>query len=229
MKPIKTLFLTFLLFSLSNTVSSQRSNKEIIKNVIEHYFEAIGGKDKAAQIETFSSISSSTLKDKKIVLTKKMMLPNRFYTAMEYDGFIVSKNIFNGKKGISIQQDVEKKFSKDELKRHKKNRSIFPEFDYVKTAKYAGIATVKNEDCHVLEVKNAKVFYSTKTGLKVKGISLQEKDGHTFLQELYFSNYIEIKGLFFPSQLKMIAGNSEIQFQTRSILINRDVTKNDFE
>ena len=34
----------------------------------------------------------------------------------------VSKNTFDGKKGISMQQDVEEKFSSTELKRHKKNR-----------------------------------------------------------------------------------------------------------
>jgi hypothetical protein len=157
------------------------------------------------------------------------MLPNLFYSAMEYDGYLVSKNTFDGKKGISMQQDVEEKFSATELKRHKKNRSIFPEFDYLKTANYTGVEKVDKEDCHVLEIENVKVYYAIKTGLKIKGISLQEKDGHSFLQELYFSKYIKIEGILFPSNLTMIAGNNKIEFQTRSILINRDVSKKDFE
>jgi len=229
MKIIKKVsFLLFLLL-LSNSTAAQKTKKEIIKTVIENYFEAIGGKERATQIHSFSSVSNSTLNDKKIVLTKKLMLPNLFYSAMEYDGYLVSKNTFDGKKGISMQQDVEEKFSATELKRHKKNRSIFPEFDYLKTANYTGVEKVDKEDCHVLEIENVKVYYAIKTGLKIKGISLQEKDGHSFLQELYFSKYIKIEGILFPSNLTMIAGNNKIEFQTRSILINRDVSKKDFE
>lgn len=229
MKTYQTFLLLFVIFFTNDIVFAQKNNKQTIHSVITKYFEAIGGEERAKQIHTFYSISSGTLKEKEITLTKKQMLPNLFYTAMEYDGYIVSKNTFNGKKGISMQQDVEKKFDKKELKRHKKNRSIFPEFDYIKTASYAGIAKVNSEDCHVLEIKNVKVFYAVKTGLKIKGISLQEKNGETFLQELYFSNYIEIEGLKFPSHLKMVAGTNELEFQTRSILINRDVTKKDFD
>tara|TARA_B100000809_G_scaffold38098_1_gene33361 strand:+ start:57491 stop:58180 length:690 start_codon:yes stop_codon:yes gene_type:complete len=229
MKIIKKVsFLLFLLL-LSNSIVAQKNNKAIIKTVIESYFEAIGGKEKATQIHSFSSVSSSTLNDKKIVLTKKLMLPNLFYSEMEYDGYVVSKNTFDGKKGTTMQQDVETKFSATELKRHKKNRSIFPEFDYLKTASYLGIETVDKKDCHVLEIENVKVYYAIDTGLKIKGISLQEKDGHSFLQELYFSKYIEIEGLLFPSNLLMLAGNNKIEFQTRSILINRDVSKKDFK
>lgn len=229
MKTLKAILFSFLLFLVSNSSYAQLNKKAIIKAVIESYFEAIGGKEKAEQVRSFYSISSSTLNGKKIELTKKLMLPNLFYTAMEYDGYIVSKNTFDGKRGVNMQQDVEHKFSSTELKRHKKNRSIFPEFDYIKTAQYKGITKLDNEDCHVLEIENTKVFYAVKSGLKVKGISLQEKDGHTFLQELYFSKYIEIEGLLFPSNLKMIAGNNKIEFQTHSIFINRDVHKKDFE
>jgi len=67
------------------------------------------------------------------------------------------------------------------------------------------------------------------SGLKRKGISIQEKDGKTFLQELYFANYIEIEGLLFPTNLLMVVGDHKIEFQTRSIVINRDVATSDFK
>ena len=229
MKTLQVATFLFLLFFTSNFVVAQNNKKDLKHAVIENYFNAIGGKERALQVHSFHSVSNSTLNDKKIVLTQKQLLPNLFYSAMEYDGFLVSKNTFDGKKGTRIQQDIEKKFNSKELKRHKKNRSIFPEFDYLKTAKYIGIEKVENEDCHVLEIENAKVFYAINTGLKVKGVSLQEKDGQTFLQELYFSKYIEIEGLLFPSHLKMVAGNNTLEFQTSSILINRGVDKKDFD
>ena len=206
MKTIKLVsFSLFVLFT-STKLCAQKNHKPLIESIIEHYFDAIGGKEKAAQIKTFSSVSTSNLGGKEIVLTKKMMLPNLFYTSMELDGYQVSKNTFDGKKGVSMQQDVENKFSSVELKRHKKNRSIFPEFDYIKTAKYIGIEKVNNEDCHVLQIENVKVYYAIESGLKVKGVSIQEKDGVSFAQELYFSKHIEIEGLLltmYDSRLRL--------------------------
>lgn len=225
MKTFKILLFICLLTSFK---SNAQKNKDIISTVIEKYFDAIGGKERAKQILTFSSESVGKLKDTQIILEKKLMLPNLSTTTMEYGGKIISKNTFNGKKGVVMQNDDEIEFTKEELKRHKKNRCIFPEFDYLKTAEYIGIEKVEQKNCYVLQIDNTKVYYSLETGLKRKGVSIQEKDGKTFLQELYFDKYIEIEGLLFPTNLLMIAGNNKIKFQTHSIVINRDVIKSDF-
>lgn len=228
-KPMKTrniLLFIFLFISLKNHA---QKDKDIINTVIEKYFHAIGGKERAKQIHTFSSEAIGKLKDNEIILKKKLMLPNLFTTTMEYGGKVISKNTFNGKRGILIQQYEETELNKSELKRHKKNRSIFPEFDYLKTATYIGVEKVEQQKCHVLQIENTKVYYSVDTGLKRKGVSIQEKDGKPFLQQQYFAKYIEIEGLLFPTRLLMIAGNNKIEFQTRSIKINKDVKISDFD
>jgi phosphoribosylformylglycinamidine (FGAM) synthase PurS component len=225
MKTLKIFIFIYLFLSFNGYAQEE---KNLINTVIEKYFVAIGGKDRAKQIHTFSSEALGNLKDKSILLKKKLMLPNLSVTTMEYGGKEISKNTFNGKKGIVMLNDDEIEFTKEELKRHKKNRCIFPEFDYLKTAEYIGIEKVEQSNCYVLQIENTKVYYSVDTGLKRKGISIQEKDGKTFLQQLYFSNYVEIEGLLFPTNLLMVAGKNKIDFQTRSIVINRDVSKSDF-
>ncbi|MEI6864427.1 hypothetical protein [Flavicella sp.] len=226
MKTFNTLLFICLFVSLKNHAQKE---KDIINTVIERYFHAIGGKERAKQIHTFSSESVGKLKDNEIILKKKLMLPNLSTTTMEYGGKVVSKNTFNGKKGLITQQYEETEFNKAELKRHKKNRSIFPEFDYLKTAKYIGIEKLEQQNCYVLEIENTKVYYSVDSGLKRKGVSIQEKDGKPFLQQLYFSKYVEIEGLLFPTRLLLIAGKNKIEFQTRSIVINKDVKISDFD
>ena len=216
--------LLFVFFVHGNT----QAQKNKIKSIIEKYFHAIGGEERAKQIHSFSSEAIGNLNDSKIILKQKMMLPNMYFTSMELEGKLISQSTFNGQQGVIIQQSDEIPFSKEELKRHKKNRSIFPEFDYLKTAKYIGIEKVEQSDCHVLKIDNTKVYYSVASGLKRKGVSIQEKDGNTFLQQLFFGNYVEIEGLLFPTNLLMVAGNNKIDFQTKSILINRDVSKQDF-
>lgn len=225
-----TKYLLIILFiSLQSNVTHAQKDKKLINSIIEKYFHAIGGEERARQIHSFSSEAVGKLKENQIILRKKMMLPNLFMTSMEYAEKTISKSIFDGENGIILQQSDEIDFTKEELKRHKKNRSIFPEFDYLKTAKYIGIEKVELRDCHVLQIENTKVYYSVESGLKRKGVSIQEKDGKNFLQELFFGNYVEIEGLLFPTNLLMVAGNNKIEFQTRSILINRDVTTKDFE
>jgi len=214
----------FLFFAHSNT----HAQKNKIKSIIEKYFHAIGGEERAKQIQSFSSEAVGNLNDTQIILKQKMMLPNMYFTSMELGGKLISQSTFDGQQGIILQQSDEIPFSKEELKRHKKNRSIFPEFDYLKTAKYIGIEKVEQSDCHVLKIDNTKVYYSVDSGLKRKGVSIQEKDGTTFLQQLFFGNYVEIEGLLFPTNLLMVAGKNKIDFQTKSILINRDVSKEDF-
>jgi zinc protease len=225
MKAIKTLFILCLIVSFN---SFAQKDKNIINTIVEKYFDAIGGKERAKQIHTFSSKAVGNLKDNQIILTKKLMLPNLSTSSMKYRGKVISKNTFDGKEGIVMQNDDEIEFTKEETKRHKKNRCIFPEFDYLRTAKYLGIEKIEQKDCYVLQIENTRVYYSVETGLKRKGVSIQEKDGKTFLQQLYFANYVNIEGLLFPTNLLLIAGNNKIEFQTRSIVINRDVLKSDF-
>lgn len=228
MRATKSILIILFISLLSNTTQAQRQ-KELITSIIENYFKAIGGKERAEQIRTFSSESVGKLNDTEIILRKKLMLPNLSASSMEYGGKIISKNIFDGKEGLVTQNDDDSDYTKEELKRHKKNRSIFPEFDYLKTAKYIGTEEVDLSNCYVLQIENTKIYYSVESGLKRKGVSIQEKNGKTFLQELYFGKYVEIEGLLFPTNMLMVAGKNKIEFQTRSILINRDVTKKDFE
>jgi len=208
---------------------AQKTQTKTVSEVIDTYFQAIGGKEKALQIDTFSSISIGTLNSREIQLEKKLMLPNLYYTAMKSEDQILSTSVFNGKKGKTTQGSSEQKMGRNETKTLKKGRSIFPEFNYYHTAKYRGIQKASNEDCHVLEIGNSRIFYSTKTGLKVKGTSTQEKDDELFIQHLYFSNYVEIEGLLFPSCLVLEVGTSKIEFLTRSLSLNTDVTEKDFD
>jgi len=223
---LKNILFIFLFMSIE---SHAQKNKDIIHTIINNYFTAIGGKERAQQVHTFASESVGTLDENQIVLTKKLMLPNLSTSSMLIGNQVISKNTFDGKKGMVMQHDDEVEFTSKELRRHKKNRCIFPEFDYLHTAKYLGIEKIAQSNCYVLQIENSKIYYSVNSGLKRKGISIQEKDGKTFLQELYFANYIEIEGLLFPTNLLMVVGDHKIEFQTRSIVINRDVATSDFK
>lgn len=222
-------YLFLILCLLSVNTFAQKTQTKTASQVIDSYFQAIGGKEKALQINMFSSIAIGTLNSREIQLEKKLMLPNLYYSSMKSEDQILSASVFNGKKGKTTIGTSEQKMSRNETQKLKKTRSIFPEFNYYNTAKYRGIQKVGKEDCYVLEIENSRVFYSTITGLKVKGTSTQNKGNELFIQHLYFSNYVEIEGLLFPSRLVLEVGTSTIEFLTRSLSLNTDVTEKDFD
>tara|TARA_B110000879_G_scaffold212917_1_gene311903 strand:- start:10649 stop:11338 length:690 start_codon:yes stop_codon:yes gene_type:complete len=223
-------FLFFLIFTLCafQNLLGQNTKNASLKEVVDHYFEAIGGREKAVQIKTFYTISKGTFGKKEILLVKKTMLPHYHYSRMSLDGYLISENIFDGKKGRIIQQDIEENFDVAQTRRHRKNRSIFPEFDYLKNAFYKGIENVNGNKAHVLEVENTKIYYDMETGLKVKGVSTKNKLGRSFEQELFFSKYTAVKGLKFPTRLRIVVGGKEMELQVQTLSLNNGVSAGDF-
>lgn len=223
-------YLFFFIFTLSafQNLSGQNTKNASVKEVVDHYFKAIGGREKAAQIKTFYTISKGVFAEKEILLVKKRMLPYYQYSSMSLDGFLVSENIFDGKKGRIIQQDIEEDFDAAQTKRHRQNRSIFPEFDYLKNAFYKGIEKVNGNKAHVLALENTKIYYDIETGLKVKGVSSKNKLGRSFEQELFFSKYTAVKGLKFPSRLRIVVGGKEMELQLQTLSLNNGVSAGDF-
>ena len=65
----KYLFLILCLVSVYTF--AQKTQTKTVSEVIDTYFQAIGGKEKALQIDTFSSISIGTLNSREIQLEKK--------------------------------------------------------------------------------------------------------------------------------------------------------------
>lgn len=197
------------------------------KTVLDSYFAAIGGKEKALQVQTFFSLAKGNFNNKEINFLIQSKLPNKFHSVMKSDSKIISEKTFNGKTGSKLQQGTLTNFKPDEIKKYKKNRCIFPEFNYYKNGKYLGTQTIDGNLAHIIAVENYQVFFDVSTGLKIKGIILTESET-TPLKELFYSKYISIEGLLFPSKLTIVVLDKKIELQSVTIAINRDVSDQDF-
>ncbi len=207
----------------------QQAIKITANQVIEDYFEAVGGKEKAKQIRSISLEAIGMLKEHPIFLEKKLLLPNKVYSTLHHKDHLISKKVFDGKKGKVYESGSYRKLSKSELRNFSENRSIFPEFNYVDKATYIGIRDVNTVKCHLLKIGNTKVYYALNSGLKIKGSSLRVKGTTKFTQHLYFENYVAIEGIKMPSKLTIEVGKRKIEFQTKKLLINQKVSRKDFK
>ncbi len=219
-----------LLFSLflTNLSYSQTNNRKEVENVIENYFTAIGGKKRASRITSFVSKSKGKLKGKEVDFILKLQLPHKYLTLLSVGDYLVSKKTFNGKEGYRIQQDIQKELSNKDIKKFKRYRSIFPEFDYLEKATYKGISNLDTKKVHVLKLRDSHIYYDTETGLKIRSVTTVTKNNYTFKQTIHYLKYISIEKLKFPSKIIIEAGTNKLELQTTTILLNSKIDANEF-
>ncbi|MDO6801086.1 hypothetical protein Q4595_01365 [Wenyingzhuangia sp. 1_MG-2023] len=200
-----------------------------VDNVIDDYFKAIGGVDLLKQVTTFSSVSVTNLNGEHIELKTKQKFPNLKLMEIYKNDVLISKKVFNGKKGYKLTKGVKKKYTEEEIVNEKKLSAVFPEFGFLNTAVYVGEAHVSGKLCHVLSFENKKMYYDSLSGLKLKAVTVFKKDTKEIIQETYYSDYKKVKGILFPLTYLIKVKDMEILYTVESISLNRDVILSDFE
>lgn len=200
-------------------------------SILNNYFNVIGGVAKVNQVKTVIYNYSATIQGMSLSLDLKQMAPNMVSVSTSMMGNVMSKQVFNGKRAYAEGQGQKQEITGDALDEIKSETTPFEEVGYLKTAQLLKIEVVGGEDTYVLQVtKNKKVFYSVKTGLKLRELTTQKApDGTDMNQEVNFSDYKEIKGILFAHKRSMSFGPQKIDFELKSAKINEGVTADDFK
>ena len=111
MKRLKTTSIFNLLIFSCFIISSVQGYSQSTKTVLDNYFAAIGGKEKALQVDSYSSLAKGVFNTKEITLEIKSKLPSSFHSTMKSNTKIISEKIFNGKSGTTLHNGVFNKFS----------------------------------------------------------------------------------------------------------------------
>ncbi|SHH42792.1 hypothetical protein SAMN05444281_0564 [Wenyingzhuangia marina] len=219
----------FKILFLSCCFPVMLSAQTSVKDIVDTYFKAIGGIELIDQVNTFYSVSETEINGEKLTIYNKQQKPNLKSIVINKNGKFLSKKVFNGDTGYEIIGKVKKNYTKSEIYSKIDQVSIFPEFYYLKKAVFLGKKEVMGRICNVLGVGEKRIFYDVISGLKLKGSNVKLIDGQKILQETYYIDYKEIKGIKFPVTYRSIIKNREIIYNVRSISLNRDVTISDFE
>ena len=199
--------------------------------VLDDYFKAIGGVDKVKAVKTSLYNFEATMQGMTLSLAVKSMAPNLVNATMSMMGNVMSKQVYDGEKAYVEARGQKKDITGAPLEEMKSNTTPFPEIGYFKTAKLLKIEKVSGENAYVLEVsKKKKVFYSTKTGLKLKEVTIQKlPNGKEMSQAVSFSNYKAVNGILIPNSRDMNFGPQTIKFKLISAKLDAGVTKDDFK
>ncbi|MGY5355252.1 hypothetical protein [Wenyingzhuangia sp. IMCC45467] len=205
------------------------SAQSSVKEVVDTYFNAIGGVELINQVNTFYSVSETEINGDQLIIYNKQQKPNLRSIVIHKNNKFLSKKIYNGEIGYEVLGKTKKNYTKAEIQSKQDQISIFPEFLYLTKAVFLGKKEVMGRICNVLGLGDKRIYYDVLSGLKLKASNIKLIAGQRILQEIYYIDYKEVKGIKFPVIFRSIIKDKEIVYNVRSISLNKEVSISDFE
>ena len=198
-------------------------------NVIDTYFEAIGGKDKVMAVKTVMMVSNATIQGTPLVMTTKAASPNKSSQEISVMGNTMQKTIFNGTTGYSVARGQTKDLTVEEITEAKAGNALFNDLAYT-SGELVRIEPLEGKNAIVLKYNDTEVYYDMTSGLKVKEVkTVKTPDGKEVKTPTVFSDYKEVNGIKFPHSIGIKAGPMNLDFIVKEIKINESVSDADFK
>ena len=198
-------------------------------DVVNKYFEAIGGKEKAMAVKTTMMVSNATIQGTPLVMTTKASAPNKTLMTISVMGNTMQKVVFDGEKGYQEAQGRKTDMKPEDITEGKEANAIFNDLNYT-SGKLTRIEPIDGKNTIVLKIGNEEVFYDMTSGLKVKSVkSVKTPDGKEVKVPTTYGDYKAVEGIMFPHSIEIKSGPMNLNFKIVEIKINEGVEDKDFE
>ena len=197
--------------------------------VVNKYFEAIGGKEKAMAVKTTMMVSNATIQGTPLVMTTKASAPNKTLMTISVMGNTMQKVVFDGEKGYQEAQGRKTDMKPEDITEGKEANAIFNDLNYT-SGKLTRIEPIDGKNTIVLKIGNEEVFYDMTSGLKVKAVkTVKTPDGKEVKVPTTYGDYKAVEGIMFPHSIEIKSGPMNLNFKIAEIKINEGVEDKDFE
>ena len=198
-------------------------------DVVNKYFEAIGGKEKAMAVKTTMMVSNATIQGTPLVMTTKASAPNKTLMTISVMGNTMQKVVFDGEKGYQEAQGRKTDMKPEDITEGKEANAIFNDLNYT-SGKLTRIEPIDGKNTIVLKIGNEEVFYDMTSGLKVKSVkTVKTPDGKEVKVPTTYGDYKAVEGIMFPHSIEIKSGPMNLNFKISEIKINKGVEDKDFE
>ena len=198
-------------------------------DVVNKYFEAIGGKEKAMAVKTTMMVSNATIQGTPLVMTTKASAPNKTLMTISVMGNTMQKVVFDGEKGYQEAQGRKTDMKPEDITEGKEANAIFNDLNYT-SGKLIRIEPIDGKNTIVLKIGDEEVFYDMTSGLKVKSVkTVKTPDGKEVKVPTTYGDYKAVEGIMFPHSIEIKSGPMNLNFKIVEIKINEGVEDKDFE
>ena len=198
-------------------------------DVVNKYFEAIGGKEKAMAVKTTMMVSNATIQGTPLVMTTKASAPNKTLMTISVMGNTMQKVVFDGEKGYQEAQGRKTDMKPEDITEGKEANAIFNDLNYT-SGKLIRIEPIDGKNTIVLKIGDEEIFYDMTSGLKVKAVKIvKTPDGKEIKVPTTYGDYKAVEGIMFPHSIEIKSGPMNLNFKIVEIKINEGVEDKDFE
>jgi len=222
--------------SVDNKETAMTTDKVSAYTIIEDYLNAIGGKDEAKKVNSFSADLSLEMMGQSLSGTEKILSPYKHFIELKMGQMTIMKQVFDGIKGYQQQGPQKADLDEDEVKEAQDDKAIVQQVNYLSPdykIEYKGTGKVGDEDTYRLQVitnsgKTRMEDYSIKTGLLLQTEStVKQGDQEMTITEEY-KDYQKTGTVMFPMEIIRTVGPQEFTIHYSNIKLNEGVSDTDF-
>ncbi len=205
------------------------------QQVLEKYFEAIGGRTNMEKVKDFHGVSSTEVMGQSMENIESKKAPNLYSSVVDQSGVELAKIVFDGKQAQVSQMGNSQLLDEKSSKALMTQALIFPETLYFTddiALTLGGNEKHDNEDCYVISIAGIpgitamKEYYSVNSGLKVK----QVVEGPTGSANVLYKDYKNFEpGVKFATHLVQETMGMTIEKKFTSIKINSAIADSEFK
>lgn len=227
--------------AFANPVDKPKFSKPIpagvtTQTVIDDYFKAVGGKDKAKTVKTVWTDANVTIEGMPFspIGEMKAMSPNKTSLEMSIEGMgVIMKQKFNGTTGYMEQQGAKLELTEDQIADQKSENSIFPELYFEPSAlSLESVVSIDGSDAYKVKAslngKDSFRYYDVESGYLVRVEKTTEAQGQTFTTVEDYGNYSPVKEIMYPYSMSITTGPQVIKMNVTNHRVNEGVTEEDF-
>lgn len=196
--------------------------------VVDKYFDAIGGKNKVANVNTVMMSSDATVQGMALSLVTKTAKPNKSVITVSMMGNVMQKIVFDGTKGYQEVQGQKMELKGEQLDEMKKATAPFTDLAY-KKGTLERVEPIDGKKAYVIKLGKKEIFYDVASGLKIKEVATVKSPKGEVQMPTEFSNYKEVNGIKFPHTIKQKMGPMDMKFEVKEIKVNSGVSNADFQ
>ncbi len=201
-----------------------------VKSILDKYFDAIGGKDKAEKIQSLQISGEITMQGMSVQVLNKAAKPHKFYTKVSMMGNVLNEIVFDGEKGYSVSQGQRKELETDKIEELKTTSQPINILGLYETGEYIGREKSDGKSYDLVKKGNTTYYFDTETGLATKEVAKETINGQVLTQEKIMSKYEMTKGgIRQPMEITLKTGPREMKLVVKEILVNVPFQNEDFE
>lgn len=201
-----------------------------VQTVYDQYLEAIGGREAVEKVNTMMMKGKASVQGMSLNMTMKQTADGKNMSTVTMGGNVLSKNVFDGEKGYTVQRGQKMEMSDEQIEAQKKSGGLFPELEIGKDDELIAIVPVNGNDAYVVQTsEDTKTYYSVETGLKIMDETTVKQGDEEVTNKGKYKEYKAVNGVKVPMVMEREYGPQTIKIEMEEIKFNEGVSASDFE